>query len=72
MNNIPEKFSQISTQDFLALGMNDVAYIKPVVVDQQPLFSVHAANGQQIAVMADREVAFATVRHNDLEPLYVQ
>lgn len=71
MINTPEKFTQISTQDFLALGINDVAYVKPVVIDEQPLFAVHAANGKQIAVLADREVAFVTVRHNDLEPLSV-
>ncbi|MGF1609838.1 MAG: DUF1150 family protein [Kiloniellales bacterium] len=71
MNNAPQKLSQISAQDFLALGMNDMAYVKPVVIDQQPLFAVHAADGRQIAVMPSREVAFATVRHNDLEPLYV-
>jgi hypothetical protein len=71
MNSTTQKLAQISTQDFLTLGVSDMAYIRPVVIDQQPLFAVHAADGRQIAVMPNREVAFATVRHNDLEPLYV-
>jgi hypothetical protein len=54
------------------LGLEDVAYIKPVTLeDGQAAFAIHAADGQQMAVMADREVAFATVRQNDMEPVSV-
>ena len=34
-------------------------------------YAVHAADGTQIAVLPDRNVAFATVRQHDLEPLSV-
>jgi hypothetical protein len=53
------------------LGMADVAYIKPVVVDGDEAFAVHAADGTQMAVIADRDLAFAVVRQHELEPLSV-
>ena len=44
--NTTERLEQFSNQDFLALGVNDVAYIKPVVMGGQAVFAVHAADGQ--------------------------
>jgi len=34
-------------------------------------FAVHAADGTQMAVIADRDIAFAVVRQHELEPLSV-
>jgi hypothetical protein len=62
---------QLSDNELGLLGMEDVAYVKRVVVDGSDAFAVHAANGTQIAVMADREVAFAVVRQHDMEPVSV-
>ena len=61
------------TADALAhLGIEQVAYVKPVTLDDgKTAFAIHAADGQEMAVMADREVAFATVRQNDLEPVSI-
>ena len=61
----------MSDQDMAILGLQDVAYVKPVVVDGQHAFSIHAADGTTIAIMADREVAVATIRQHDLEPVSV-
>jgi hypothetical protein len=51
--------------------MQDVAYVKRSVAADSPGYTVHAADGTQIAVFADRELAFATLRQHDLEPLSV-
>ena len=51
--------------------MHDVAYVKPVLVNDVIGYAVHAADGTQIAVLPDRNLAFATVRQHDLEPLSV-
>lgn len=59
----------MTIQDLAVLGLNDVAYIKDVLVDGKTVYAVHAADGAQIAVMAEREVAFAAVRQNDMEPV---
>jgi len=34
-------------------------------------YAIHAADGTQIAVLPDWDVAFATLRQHDLEPLNV-
>jgi len=65
------RLSTMSAQDFAAFGSQHLAYLKQVVIDGQPAFAVHAAHGQQLAVVAQREVADALVRQNDLEPLSV-
>jgi len=61
------------TPDALAhLGLEQVAYVKSVTLDDgTPGFAIHAADGHEVAVMANRELAFVTVRQNDLEPVSV-
>ena len=66
-----EFLQYMSDQDMAILGLQDVAYVKPVVVDGQDAYSIHAADGTTIAIMADREVAVATIRQHDLEPVSV-
>jgi hypothetical protein len=51
--------------------MEDIAYIKHVVEDGASGYAVHAADGTRIALLSDRDVAFATVRQHDLEPVSV-
>jgi hypothetical protein len=66
-----ERFRQMSARELALLGMQDLAYIKRVIVNDVTAYAVHAADGTQIAVLPDRNVAFATVRQHDLEPLSV-
>ena len=61
----------LSPNELGMLGMADVAYIKPVLVEGTEAFAVHAADGTQMAVIADRDIAFAVVRQHELEPLSV-
>lgn len=70
MNSI-ERIKYMSASDLALLGVQDLAYIKRVVVDGATGYAVHAADGTEIAVLPDRDVAFATVRQHDLEPLSV-
>ena len=66
-----ERIRQMSPRELAILGMQDVAFIKRVVVDETPGYAVHAADGTEIAVLPDREIAFATVRQHDMEPVSV-
>ncbi len=66
--NPNERLTEISTNDLMALGVNDIAYVKPVVVDGEALFAVHAADGTQMALFKDRELAVVTMLRHDLEP----
>ncbi|HYE49167.1 MAG TPA: DUF1150 family protein [Azospirillaceae bacterium] len=60
---------RLSPQDFAAFGVKEVAYVRPVVVNGAAGFAIHAADGTPLAVAADRQVAFASVRQHDMEPL---
>jgi hypothetical protein len=70
MNSI-ERIQYMSASELAMLGVQDLAYIKRVVIDGATGYAVHAADGTEIAVLSDRDVAFATVRQHDLEPLSV-
>ncbi len=66
-----ETIRDISTRDFASLGVHDVAFVKPIEVDGETAYSIHAADGTAMGIVNDRVVAFAAVRQHDLEPLSV-
>ena len=66
-----EHIRHMTSRELALFGMQDLAYVKPVLVDGVTAFAVHAADGTQITVLPDREIALATVRQHDLEPLSV-
>ena len=66
-----ERIRQMSLRELALFGMQDLAYVKAVLIDGATAFAVHAADGTQITVLPDREIALATVRQHDLEPLSV-
>jgi len=70
MNEITD-IRQISADDFAALGVQQLAYIKPVLHNNKPAFAIHAADGTMVALSANRAAAEALVRQSDLEPVSV-
>ncbi|MFP6729265.1 MAG: DUF1150 family protein [Alphaproteobacteria bacterium] len=70
-NNSGAGAHPMTSSAFLALGSMHVAYIKPVTVDGESAYAIHSANGQELAVFGDRDVAFVAARQNDLEPVSV-
>jgi len=70
MNTI-EKLRSITTSDLAQLGMQWVAYIKPVEIDGTVAFGIFAADGKQLAIVPTRDSAIVTARQNDLEPVSV-
>jgi hypothetical protein len=62
----------LSLQDLQSFGLNDVAYVKPVVGEQGDEYvEVHAADGTELGSMRDRETAFAALFQQGLMPLSV-
>ena len=59
----------LTQSDLLAFGLNDLAYLKPTVVDGQSVFAIYAADGSQIALAQTREVGLAALLQHDLEPV---
>jgi hypothetical protein len=66
-----ERIRHMSSRELALFGMQDLAYVKQVRVNGVSAFAVHAADGTQITVLPDREIALATLRQHDLEPLSV-
>lgn len=60
-----------------------IVYVRPVAVDDLPqevrehtgglqsLYAVHASNGDRLALVRDRQLAFVLARQNDMEPVNV-
>jgi len=61
----------MSAHDLAAFGVQDLAFIKPVSVNDEVGYAIHAADGTQMALVGDRDVAFAAVRQHGLEPVSV-
>lgn len=66
-----ERLKNISSREFALLGMNDMAYVKRVVVSDEVKFAILGADGTQLALAPSEELAYATIRQNDLEPVSV-
>ncbi len=54
-----------------SFGAPNLAYIKAVEMDGETGFGIYSAEGRLLAVTVDRDAAFLTARHNDLEPVSV-
>ncbi|PRY76921.1 hypothetical protein CLV80_10798 [Yoonia maritima] len=62
---------------------SDIVYVKPVLAadlpedmreqvgDLETLFAVHNAEGEQLALVANRKLAFHLARENDMNPVTV-
>jgi hypothetical protein len=67
--NAVASLKNLSLSDLLVFGLNNVAYLKPVTVDGQAVFAIHAADGSQLALVASREIGVAAMVEHDLEPM---
>jgi hypothetical protein len=61
----------MSPKALAGLGVQDVAFIKRVTVNDEIIYAIHAADGTQMGLMANRDIAFAAVRQHGLEPVSV-
>lgn len=61
------KLKTITAQDLAALGIGEVAYLRPVEIKGEMLFAIMAANGQQIGLAPDYDSAVGAIGQHDLE-----
>ena len=66
-----ENYTPMTPTDLARLGMNFVAYVKPIVIEDETRFAICAADGTQMGLAPNREIAFAAIRQHELEPLSV-
>lgn len=69
--------------DFGPKATGNIVYVRPVAVDELPedvqeqagdsktIFAVHNEDGQRLALVKDRELAFVLARQNDMAPVNV-
>lgn len=53
------------------LGIEEIAYIRPIMTPNGPAFGVFAANGTPIAIAPDNSVARAAIVQNEMAPVSV-
>ena len=56
----------ISAEQLAQLGLQQIAYVKPVVVNGTAAFAIHAADGTPMAMAGDREVAIAAIQQHEM------
>jgi len=61
----------MTAQELAVLGVQNVAYVRPVDHEGEPAFGIFSADGTQMAIAANRDLAFAVIRQSDLEPASV-
>ncbi|MCR8546784.1 DUF1150 domain-containing protein [Salipiger sp. P9] len=69
--------------EFKLPGEDRIVYVRPVAADDLPedvqgqlgglktLYAVHSADGERLALVKDRQLAFVLARQNDLAPVTV-
>lgn len=78
-------FRKLTPESFANIGMPNIVYVREVtraeIKDDLPnavdipldtkFYAVHAANGTRMAIVDNRDTAFAGARQYDLEPVSV-
>ena len=61
----------LSSDQLARLGVSQIAYLKPVVMNGTSGFAIHAADGTPMAVAADRDIAIAAILQHEMLPVSV-
>lgn len=61
----------ITAAELATLGMEEIAFVKPVMTDKGPAFAIHAADGTPMAIASDSLLAQAAIIQHDMMPSLV-
>lgn len=56
----------LSIEQLARLGVSQIAYVKPVLMNGERAYAIHAADGTPMAVAGDRDVAIAAVHQQEM------
>ncbi len=62
---------QITPDQLQQLGLSQVAYVKPVILNGTAAFAIHGADGSPMAVAEDRDLAMAAIVQHEMIPALV-
>ena len=61
----------LTEQQLAMLGVSQIAYVKPVMMNGTLGFAIHAADGTPMAVAENRDVAVAAIVQHEMHPFSV-
>lgn len=61
----------ISSEELEYLGMDELAYVRPVTTQTGPAFAIHAADGRQLGLATSEALAAAVIIQNEMLPKLV-
>lgn len=61
----------ITTAELQQLGMTQIAYVKPIMLNGAAMFAIHGADGSPMAVAEDRDLALAAIVQHEMIPTLV-
>ena len=56
----------ITAEQLGKLGVAQIAYVKPVILNGAAVFAIHAADGTPMAVAENRDVALAAIQQQEM------
>ncbi len=62
---------QITAMQLAQLGIAHIAYVRPLLMQGASAFAICAADGTQMAIATDRDVAEAAIREHEMVPVAV-
>lgn len=69
--NIIRKKQSMTLQELASWGLQDVAFVKRVIINDAEVWAIHAANGLEMGIAPRRDLAFAAIRQHDMKPFSV-
>lgn len=61
----------LSNDQFTALGLSQIAYVKPVMMNGARAYAIHGADGTPMAMAGDEDVALAAILQHEMVPARV-
>ncbi len=58
---------QLNSRDFAALGLFDIAFVKPVTSDGEKNFEIRTADGELVADAPSWEAAVSLIAENEMQ-----
>jgi len=71
MSHVEIDIRHLTENQLMQLGVSELAYVKPVLVEGSRAYAIHAADGSPMAVTDDQEVAIAAIRQHEMEAALV-
>ncbi len=70
-SSVAQTLRNLSIEDFQSFGMGQVAYVKPVTVENRNGYALYGADGKLLTLQDTPDLAMMVARHNGLEPVVV-